>query len=178
MEAKYTDPLQDQYHILRNRRNRQRLEKLGTLKHFKKNHIFDYREQVPDGFFMIKSGRVIVYEDSYEGEHRVYNVMRSGSLILEEYALFPKPCPVLFKTLVDSDLIQINRCDLIRAMKSDIDIVLDLLESVCGKFVSSMETQRIGTRQNAEWKVCRMIISDIENYGRPYEGGMIVKEKI
>lgn len=120
----------------------------------------------------------MVYEDSYNGEHRVYNIMRSGSLILEEYVLFPKSCPVLFKTLAESEIIKIERCELMRAFKNDIDIVLDILDSVCSKFVSAMETQRIGPRQDAEWKICRMIISDLENYGVPYKNGIILKEKV
>jgi len=178
MEQKYVDPLKDQYHILQNKRSCLRLEKIGTPKRFPKGYIFDYRDKAPEHFYLIQKGRIMVYEDSYLGEHRVYNIMRSGSLILEEYVLFPKPCPVLFKTLVTTDLIQIDRCDLIRAMKKDVDIALDLLESVCGKFVSSMEEQRIGPRQHAEWKICRMILSDLDNYGAPHENGMVVSRKI
>ena len=178
MNNHYTEPLQDQYHILRIGRGYERLKALGTVKSFPKNYIFDFRERPPACCYLIITGRVIVYEDSYEGEHRVYNLMRSGSLMLEEYLLFPKPCPVLFRTLVNTEMAVIDRCDLIRAMKSDIDISLDLLDSVCGKFVSSMETQRIGSRQNTEWKICRMLISDLENYGEPYKNGMILKEKI
>ena len=178
MKTNYTEPLTDQYHILRISRGYERLKELGTAKTVPQNYIFDFRERPPEKCYLILDGRIMVYEDSYEGEHRVYNIMRTGSLILEEYVLFPKPCPVLFKTLMPTEVVEIDRCDLIRAMKSDIDISLDLLESVCGKFVSSMETQRIGSRQNSEWKICRMIISDIENYGEPYKDGMIVKEKI
>ena len=32
----------------------------------------------------------MAYEDTFNGEHRVYNIMRNGSLFLEEYVLFPK----------------------------------------------------------------------------------------
>lgn len=178
MKNNYKEPLADQYHILRISRGYERLKELGTVKQFPKNYIFDFRERPPESCYLLVTGRVKVYEDSYSGEHRVYNIMRSGSLFLEEYALFPKPCPVLFTTLTASEIVVIDRCDLIRAMKSDIDISLDLLDSVCGKFVSSMETQRIGSRQNTEWKICRMIISDLENYGEKYKDGMYVKDKI
>ena len=178
MKRIYTDPLKDQYHILSNKRDLNRLEKIGTLRHFPKDYIIDFRDRAPECFYLILKGRIMVYEDSYQGEHRVYNIMRSGSLILEEYVLFPKPCPVLFKTLTHSELVEIDRCELIRAMKKDIDISLDLLESVCGKFVSSMEEMRIGPRQHAEWKICRMILSDLDNYGLPLDGGMVVREKI
>lgn len=170
--------MQDQYHILRINRNIERLEKLGETHFYPKGYIFDFRDRCPDAIYYIKKGRVMAYEDSYDGDHRVYNIMRSGSLFLEEYVLFPKPCPVLFKTVADSELLKIDRCDLIRAFKTDIDVVLDILDSVCNKFCSSMETQRIGIKQDAEWKLCRMIISSFENYGKPYKNGMILKEKI
>lgn len=168
----------DQYHILRISRNPERLEKLGETHFYPKGHIFDFREQCPDAIYFIKKGRVLAYEDSYDGDHRIYNIMRSGSLFLEEYVLFPRPCPILFQAVADSELIKIDRCVLMRAFKSDIDIVLDILESVCSKFSSSMEAQRIGIKQDAEWKLCRMIISSFENYGKPYKNGMILTEKI
>ena len=120
----------------------------------------------------------MAYEDAFDGEHRVYNIMRNGSLFLEEYVLFPKPCPILFETITDSELLKINRCDLIRAFKSNIDIVLDILDSVCNKFCASMESQRIGAKQTAEWKLCWMLISDFENFGKPYENGMVLKERV
>lgn len=170
--------MDDQYHILHMNRGIERLEKLGTTRVYPKGYIFDYREKHPDAIFYIKKGRVIAYEDSYDGDHRIYNVMSSGSLFLEEYVLFPRTCPVLFKTLTDSEMLIIDRCDLMRALKSDIDITLDLLDSVCNKFCSSMETQRIGIKQDAEWKLCRLIISTFENYGHTYRDGMILNEKV
>ena len=41
-----------------------------------------------------------------------------------------------------------------------------------------METQRIGAKQTAEWKICWMLISDFENFGKPYENGMVLKERV
>ncbi len=170
--------MDDQYHILHINRTSTRLEKLGTTHVYPKGFIFDFREKEPDAIYYIKRGRIIAYEDSYDGDHRIYNIMSSGSLFLEEYVLFPRTCPVLFKTLTDSELLKIHRCDLIRAFKSDVDVTLDILDSVCNKFCASMETQRIGIKQDAEWKLCRMLISTFENYGRAYKDGMILNEKV
>ena len=75
-------------------------------------------EEQIEQLFDEKEEFIMAYEDAFDGEHRVYNIMRSGSLFLEEYVLFPKPCPVLFETITDSELLKINRCDLIRAFKS------------------------------------------------------------
>ena len=178
METENTQFMQEQYHILRINRSIERLEKLGSSHRYPKGYIFDYREHSPDSIYYIKKGRIMAYEDTFNGEHRVYNIMRNGSLFLEEYVLFPKPCPILFETITDSELLKINRCDLIRAFKSNIDIVLDILDSVCNKFCASMESQRIGAKQTAEWKLCRMLISDFENFGKPYKNGMLLKERV
>ena len=174
----YIDPLQDQYHILNTSRGLDRLEKLGTSKRFPAHYIFDYRDRVPERFLVLKHGKIQAFEDSYEGEHRVYNIMYPGSIIMEEYVLFPKPCPILFETATECDIIQIERCDLIRAMKKDVDIALDLLESVCVKFTASMEDHRVGPRQKSEWKICRMILSELKSNGVPYKGGVISKERL
>ena len=41
-----------------------------------------------------------------------------------------------------------------------------------------MESRRIGAKQTAEWKLCRMLISDFENFGKPYKNGMLLKERV
>ena len=73
--------MDDQYHILHMNRGIERLEKLGTTRVYPKGYIFDYREKHPDTIFYIKKGRVIAYEDSYDGDHRIYNVTSTFAFI-------------------------------------------------------------------------------------------------
>lgn len=178
MEKKYIGSMEDSYHILNINRGIERLEKIGTVKRYPKGYRFDYTDRTPASFFAIKSGQIIAYEITYNGKYRVYNILASGSLFLEEYTLFSLDCPVIFETTMDSEIIEIHRCDLIRAMKTDIDLVLDVMESLSEKFVSSMEQLRLGPRQDAEWKLCRVLLSYGAAYGKPCQNGILIDQKI
>ena len=178
MHRKYKDSMKDNYHILHINRGIERFEKIGTQKKYPKGYRFDFTDRSPDSFFVIKTGQIIAYEISHDGKYRVYNIMANGSLFLEEYTLFSLPCPVTFETVMDSEIIEVNRCDLVRAMKTDIDLVLDVMESLSEKFVSSMEQLRLGPRQDAEWKICRMLLSYANTYGIRHDNGILITQKV
>lgn len=168
-----------QYHLLYLPRGIQRLEKLGESRIYPKNIDLNNFNEIPDCCYVVKSGRVICYEISYEGDQRVYNIMEPGSMFMEDCLLFDKPCPVQFRTLEESELIRIDKCDLKRAFKHDIDIVMDVCESLATKFLSAMEHLRLGPRQGAPWKICKMLLICADHYGeRLPDGSVVLNRKI
>jgi len=154
------------------------LEDLGEVIRVPKNTALNTEGQIPDCCYIVKSGRVICYEFTYTGEMRVYNFLEPGITFMEEFMLLDKPCPVLFKTVVPTELVRIGKCDLKRAFKHDIDIVMDVCESLATKFVSSMEQIRYGNQRNATWKLCKLLLIFAEHYGVPYDGKVLIDEKL
>ena len=75
-------------------------------------------------------------------------------------------------------LVKIEKCDLKRALKHDIDIVMDICESITSKFLSSMEHLRVSHQQNASWKICKMLLVYAQHYGTEYDGKTLIQEKI
>lgn len=132
-----------------------RLEKLGTPLHAPKGTVLNKVNKIPDHCYILKSGRVVSYEYKYTGDERIYNFMEAGSMFLEECLLYDKACPVLFRTTEDSELMAITKCELKHAFKNDLNVVLDVLESVSMKYLSSMEVARLDSYQNASWQICR-----------------------
>ena len=63
-----------------------RLEEIGTLKTYPKKTILAKPGDTPDHCYIVKSGRVIAYENSLSGDLRIYNFMEPGSLFLEDRA--------------------------------------------------------------------------------------------
>ena len=167
-----------QYHLFYLPRGISRLEKLGEPMSLEAGTEIVSPGDVPEYCYIIKSGRVLCYEYSYSGEQRIYNIMEPGSVILEEFLLFDKPCPIIFETLTDAELVKIEKCDLKRALKHDIDIVMDICESITSKFLSSMEHLRVSHQQNASWKICKMLLVYAQHYGTEYDGKTLIQEKI
>jgi CRP/FNR family transcriptional regulator len=160
-----------------------RLEKIGTLKKYPKNTVLIEPGQVSRFCYAIKKGCVIGYEYSDSGEERVYDVQMMGSLMLEA-TLFMRggkgmPSPVFFKTVKNSELIQIDKQDLLRAMQEDTRLTLDIIESISNKFFSAMDQLRELKCHDAEWRLCNLLVIFSDNYGVPHEEKkMLITEKI
>lgn len=161
------------YHLIYLPRGTERLEKLGELKEYPKNIILNEPGEVPTFCYVVKKGQVLCFELSYEGEQRIYNIMEEGSVFMEECLLFDKPCPVTFRTLTTCELVKIDKCDLKRAFKKDIDVVMDICESMSSKFLSSMELIRFGPHNSAEWKLCKMLVIFAQHNGIEHPDGSV-----
>lgn len=167
------------YHLMYAPRDPSRLENLGTPVTVPAGYEIDCSDEAPDHCYLVKSGRIACYEISYSGEQRIYNIMLPGSLFLEECVIYSRPCPILFRTIEESELVKIDRCTLMRAFKHDIDIVMDICESLSVKFLSSMEHLRFGPQQSASWKICRLLTIYAVQYGDTCDdGSVVIREKL
>lgn len=135
-------------------------------------------DETPDCCYLLISGRVVCYDLSEDGFQRIYNILEPNSLILEECLLFRWPCRVIFRTAKDSVLVRLERCDLVRLFKHDIDATLEFSRYQSMKFLSTMELQRLSHHRSAEWQVCRLLQAFMERYGEPYDGKILIRESI
>lgn len=156
----------------------ERLISIGTLKKYPKDTILMRPGEITDHCCIVKTGRVVAYEYSYNGDLRIYNFMEPGSVLMEEFMLFDKPSPIYFKTTCESELYLVNKCAMKHYFKNDIDIVLDICKSITDKFLSAMDVQRYYPVQGATWKICNFFRIYARHYGVPADGRILLKRKI
>lgn len=159
-------------------RGTSRLEKLGESFVFPKNHILVKPGQKTQYCYVLKRGRVISYEYSSSGEERIYHFQEKNSIFLESNLLFDRPVPVGFKTVCTTEVIRINKVTLLKAIKADPQIALDIIESNSMKFFASMEQVRQFKSHNASWKICNLLLVFSQHYGVPYDDKILIQEKI
>ncbi|MDO4545858.1 MAG: Crp/Fnr family transcriptional regulator [Bacillota bacterium] len=138
---------------------------------------FNELDQVPDYCYLVKNGRIICYDLTLNGNQRVFNIFEKGSLFLEECVLFDKPAHVMFRSLTSAKLLRISKCDLKRTLK-DYDEMLNFCKYQSVKFLSNMEMIRVSTQKNTEWQVCKLLQIFMEHYGKPYDGKIMITERI
>ena len=165
-------------YILTLPRGSSRLEKLGEPILFPKNHILVKAGQRTQYCYVLKKGRVITYEYSPSGEERIYHFQEKGSIFLESNLLFDRPVPVGFKTTCSTEVIRIDKTTLLKAIKTDPQIALHIIESNSMKFFASMEQVRQFKSYNASWKICNLLLVFAQHYGVPYDDKILIKEKI
>lgn len=155
-----------------------RLEQLGEKKTFPKNHILVQAGSRTNYCYIVKSGRVIAYEYTINGEERIYNFNERNSLFLEVNVLFDWDSPVSFKTTMKSELVCIDKESLLHAISQSPEISMDVMQSIATKFMSSMEQIRHANFHSAAWKICDLLLVFAESYGVPYDGKVLIQEKI
>ena len=178
--AEYEDTYPNEefmFHLMYLKRGSDRLKKLGKPMRVSKGEKLNRIDEIPGCCYVVESGRVICYEYSFAGDRRVYNIMEPSSILMEGFMLFDCPCPVQFEALDDCELIWIDKCDLKRAFKHDIDVVMDVCESLSGKFMSAMEQLRLGPHSSAEWRICKMLRICIDHYGEKQPDGSYLFNK-
>lgn len=159
-------------------RGTERLERLGVLETVPKGYIIAEPGSVVDCCYVVKSGRVIAFEYTPTGEERMYNFQEAGSMFLESVMLLRQPCPVYFMASEPSDLIRISREELFNALLSDPQINLDVIESISYKFLASMDQIRQARSHNVAWKICDLLLTFADRFGVPYDGKILIKEKV
>ncbi len=155
-----------------------RLEKLGRSKFYPKNQIVVAQGSLVNHCYIVKKGRVIASEITSSGEERVYNFMEEGSLLMEANMLFNKPSPITFKTTMASELVCISKEVLLKAIATDQQLTLDILESISNKFLAAMDQIRQECYHNVEWKICNLLLIFAERYGVLFEGKTLITEKV
>jgi CRP/FNR family transcriptional regulator len=154
------------------------LEKFGSVKSLSKNTIFVEPGDIPKYCYLLKKGCVVGFEYSSNGDEQIYNIMLPGSLIMEMNLILNEPSPVFFKAIKPSILICIDRHTLLKEMNDDFNVTINIVKSISYKFLVAMEQIREARCHDAMWRFCSLLLSFAENYGVPYEGKTLIKEKI
>lgn len=159
-------------------RGTERLEKLGVVRRFPKNYILAEPGEIPSMCYIVKVGRVISFEFTPGGEERVYNFHEEGAMLLEDNVLTDQCSPIYFKTSVASELVCIERDNLIDAMRMDAQIMMDVVQSISNKFFGSMDQIRENCSHNAMWKIGNLLLIFADKHGVLYDGKIMIKEKV
>jgi CRP/FNR family transcriptional regulator len=154
------------------------LEKLGFLTKMPKNSIFIEPGDIPKYCYVVKKGGVIGFEYASGGDERIYNIMLPGSLVLEMNVILNKPSPVYFKSIKPSELVCIDRHTLLRQMNDDFHLAIKIIESISNKYLTAMEQIRETECHDTNWRFCSLLLMFADRYGVPYNGTIIIKEKI
>lgn len=172
------DSAEGQSFIVHLPRGTERLEELGTQITLPKNQIIIRAEDTSRYCYVVKSGKVVAYEFSPNGDERFYSINEPGSIILEDIVIFQKATPVSFKTASKVELIRIDRTSLIDAIAADPEISFDIIQSITMKFLGAMQRIRDNNTHGADWKISNLFLVFACNHGVPYDGRILIQEKI
>ena len=153
-------------------------EKIGECVVFPKNHIILEPYDQSKYCYVVKRGRVVSCETFSNGEERIYHLHEEGALFLEDNLLFHQTGPLSFRTTCDTELVRIERKELLQEMQNNPNLALDILEAANGRFHSAMEQVRHARNYSIAWKICDFLLSFAEYKGKQYGNKILIDEKI
>lgn len=154
------------------------LKELGESITLSKKQIILEPGQKTDYCYVVKRGRVCSYEILKNGEERMYHFYEKGALFLEEMILSERVFPVGFKTLTSCSLVRIHKAELLGEIEKDPKKALDIMESTAAKLQASMEQVRRTKNHNVTWKICDVLLTFCEYYGKEETERVMIREKI
>ena len=94
-------------------------ERIGNAVTFEKNQILFRYDEIPDRFYVVKSGLVVAYEEQANGNELIYYILDKNTMIGEANMMLDRPATVNFKALEKTELICVTKTQLTEAMKND-----------------------------------------------------------
>ena len=156
----------------------EKFSNLGKPVSFAKGEIVAQAGRHPTRCYYVLEGRVMAFEYTTTTGERYYNFNEAGSLVMEANILLERDTPVSFVAITDVKARAISREELLRALKEDDALALEIMTSLSYKFMAAMDQVREATQCNVAWKVCNLLLTFAERYGVPYDGKTLIKEKI
>lgn len=151
---------------------------VGTLASYPKNHVLLTRDEVPDRFYIVKSGTVVGYEELANGNELICYVMEKNAMLLEANVLLSRPSPVSFRTLEASELLCVSREKLLETVNAEPRSLFPLFCSVSDKFLEAMDELREAKSRSAEWRLCQLLLQFAASYGAAYDGKVLIRKRI
>lgn len=156
----------------------EKFSNLGKPVSFAKGEIVAQAGRHPTHCYYVLEGRMMAFEYTTTTGERYYNFNEAGSLVMEANILLERDTPVSFVAITDVKARAISREELLRALKEDDALALEIMTSLSYKFMAAMDQVREATQCNVAWKVCNLLLTFAERYGVSYDGKTLIKEKI
>ena len=151
---------------------------LGEELFFPKGAVIVEAGAKPLYCWYVLEGKVITTEITSSTGERYYNFNEEDSMFMECNVFVNRPSPVNFMALTDVRLIRIRAETLLKGVEEDPDLSLELLVSLSYKFMNAMDQVREATQCSVIWKVCNLLLTFADRYGKPYDGKILIKERI
>lgn len=165
-------------HIIRTNDELRVWNDIGSAVKFPKGRVIIGPDEIPDCFYIVKSGVVMAYEELDNGSELAYFFMERNSVLLEANLILSKAPGVSFRALEDSMLIRVTREQLLHALEDNPMVLISLLSSVSNKFLDAMDANREMKKHDAYWRVCGLLIEFAEKYGAQYDGKVLIRRRI
>lgn len=148
-----------------------------TLKVSKKGIVFHEGDSA-EGFYVLSSGKVVVYKISEEGKEQVIHIVEQGQTFAEGAVFSGKSYPASAKTLTDSKIIYVPKEPFFTLLSENPEITPKILHSMSiwlKKLVDVIEDLSL---KDVESRFLRFLVTRMEKKGIPIETDRIFELEV
>lgn len=135
------------------------------LSRFKrKTFIFDEGDPA-DGFYLLVSGKVIIFKISAEGKEQVIHIIEPGQTFAEATVFSGETYPAFAKTIDDSQLVFIPKNDFLNKVREKPEIAIRMLSSMSAWLKRMVELVEDLSLKDVEARFLRFLKNRLELKG-------------
>lgn len=132
---------------------------------YPKGQILIFADEDPGYIYYLKKGRVRVYDVSYKGDEVIVNIFKTGAYFPMSWAINKQPNRYFYKTEGDTTLHMIPPAEVIAFIKTNPDIMLDLLSRLYSGLEGLLERQVRLMSGSAKERLVYEIILECRRFG-------------
>ncbi len=130
----------------------------------RKTFIFDEGDSA-DGFYLLVSGKVIIFKISAEGKEQVIHIVEPGQTFAEATVFSGETYPAFAKTIDDSQLVFIPKNDFLNKVREKPEIAIRMLSSMSAWLKRMVELVEDLSLKDVEARFLRFLKDRLERKG-------------
>jgi CRP-like cAMP-binding protein len=130
----------------------------------RKTFIFDEGDPA-DGFYLLVSGKVIIFKISAEGKEQVIHIIEPGQTFAEATVFSGETYPAFAKTIDDSQLVFIPKNDFLNKVREKPEIAIRMLSSMSAWLKRMVELVEDLSLKDVEARFLRFLKNRLELKG-------------
>lgn len=147
-----------------------------VLRHFRKNSLIIFEDDIGNSLFVIKSGRVKISRISPEGSEAILAILGQGDFFGELSVIDGLGRSATVTSIDDVELLMLRRQDFLDLMEKIPKIAIALLKELASRIRKSDSHIRSLTLLDAKGRVANTLIRLVDDIGRIKDGKVVIED--
>ncbi|MCX6174248.1 MAG: Crp/Fnr family transcriptional regulator [Ignavibacteriales bacterium] len=152
------------------------IEKIGTIKMYKKNDVVLMEEEAGTALFVIVKGKVKVARSSNDGREVILTILSESDFFGEMAILDGLTRSATVTSIEESELFLIQRNDFLNLLREFPEISISLLQELTKRLRSADAKIKALSLKDAEGKVATVILQLADDIGRIKHGKVEIEK--
>lgn len=148
------------------------IESIAILRNYKKGQIIITEGNKGDSIFIVKSGKVKIYQTSLDGKEIILDIKDPGSFFGEVVLFNDLSYPATVEAIENSEILNLKNNDIESIIISNSKIALEMIKVLNKRLFETQKKLKNMAFSDTYVRTAQLILTLSEKYGKKVEGGL------